>query len=97
MKVRYAPRARNDIDEIAEYIQKDNPRAATAVVRQLRATGRLLGRHPELGRRTQHPSIRVKRAGRYPYLMYYRVDDEQVTIVHVRHGSRASPTPDDLR
>jgi addiction module RelE/StbE family toxin len=97
MKVGYAPRARNDIDEIAEYIQKDNPRAATAVVRQLRATGRLLERHPELGRGTQQPSVRVIRAGRYPYLMYYRVGDEQVTIIHVRHGSRASPTPDDLR
>jgi plasmid stabilization system protein ParE len=96
MRLRYTPRARTDIDQIAAYIAKDNPRAATAVVRKIRATARSLARQPGLGRRTQQGDIRVIRAGHYPYLMYYRVGDRELAIVHVRHGARASPAPGDL-
>jgi len=97
MRVRYAPRARNDIARIHQYITERNPKAATQVVRKVRATGRSLGRHPRLGRQTQVPSIRVIGVARYPYLMYYRVGEGEVTIIHVRDGRRDVPTPDELR
>jgi plasmid stabilization system protein ParE len=44
MKLRYAPRARADIAHIHDYIAQHNARAATAVIRQIRATARLLAR-----------------------------------------------------
>jgi plasmid stabilization system protein ParE len=26
--------------------------------------------------------------GRYPYIVYYRVQNDEVVIVHIRHGAR---------
>jgi plasmid stabilization system protein ParE len=33
----------------------------------------------------------------FPYLIYYRVSDDALEIVHVRHGRRDAPKPGDLR
>jgi plasmid stabilization system protein ParE len=96
MRLRFAPRARNDIDEIAAYIAKHNPRAASAVVAKIRATAQSVARQPGLGRRTLFDDIRVIRAGHYPSLMYYRIGQREVAIIHVRHGRRDDPTRNDL-
>lgn len=96
MKLRYAPRARADIVHIHDYIAKHNARAATAVVRQIRTTCRLLARHPGLGRETDIAGLRVLPTARYPYLVYHRVSDHEPTIVHVRDGRRASPKREDF-
>jgi toxin ParE1/3/4 len=96
MKLRYAPRARADISHIHDYIAVHNPRAATAVVEQVRATARLLARHPGLGRRTDIAGVRVLPTARYPYLVYHRVGDRELTIVHVRDGRRAAPAAEDV-
>jgi plasmid stabilization system protein ParE len=96
MKLRYAPRAHADISHIHGYITQHNPRAATAVVRQIRATARLLARYPGLGRPTDISDVRVLPTARYPYLVYHRVGDRELTILHVRDGRRAVPTPDEI-
>lgn len=96
MKLRYAPRAHTDIADIHDYIAKHNPRAATAVIRRIRATGRLLARHPGLGRDTDIPDIRVLPVARYPYLIYHTLTGDELTIVHMRHGSRAAPTSEEF-
>jgi toxin ParE1/3/4 len=61
------------------------------VVRQIRATVRLLASYPGLGRVTDIVGVRVLPTARYPYLVYYLVVDEDLTIVHVRDGRRAAP------
>ena len=97
MRIRYAPRARNDIVHIHQYVAAHNPNAAVAVVRRIRTTARLLGRHPGLGRQTQIDDVRVIGVGRYPYLVYYRIDDDAVTIIHVRDARRDAPPSSNLR
>jgi toxin ParE1/3/4 len=96
MKLRYAPRAHADISHIHEYIAQHNPRAATAVVRQIRTTARLVARYPGLGRETNIAAVRVLPTYRYPYLVYYRVGEKELTIVHVRDGRRAPPAAGDV-
>src|SRR5262245_29514865 len=96
MRLRFAPRARTDIDDIAAYIAKQHPRSASLVVAKIRATAQSVARQPGLGRRTQFGDTRVIRAGHYPYLMYYRIGQREVAIIHVRHGRRDDPTRDDL-
>jgi plasmid stabilization system protein ParE len=66
------------------------------VVRQIRATAELAGRYPGLGRKTDIADVRVLSTARYPYLVYYRNDGRDVTIVHVRDARRAAPEVDDL-
>lgn len=96
MKLRFAPRARNDINQIHEYISQHNASAAIAVVRRIRATCQLLARYPGLGRQTDIPEVRVFPISRYPHLVYHRVDGTEVTIVHVRDGRRDKPKSDEI-
>ena len=90
------PRARSDIADIHHYIAEQNPRAATAVVRRILATVRLLARYRGLGRDTDIADIRVLAFARYPYLVYHTVIGDELTIVHVRHGSRAVITKKEI-
>jgi plasmid stabilization system protein ParE len=96
VKLHYAPRARNDIADIHEYIAQHNPRAATAVVRGIRSTCRLLARYPRLGRATDIAGVRALALVRYPYLIYYAIGTDEVSILHVRHGARSAPEQSDL-
>ena len=96
MKLRYAPRARADIAHIHDYIARHNARAATAVIRQIRSTARLLARYPGLGRETDIAGVRVLPTARYPYLVYFSVSERELMIVHVRDGRRAVATVDDI-
>lgn len=96
MIVRYALRARGDIASIHDYLAARNPTAATAVVRQIRATCELLGRHPGIGRPTQFDDVRMISVLRYPYIVYHQVSSDAVIILHVRDGRRDVPDDVDL-
>jgi toxin ParE1/3/4 len=96
VKLRYSPRARSDIDHIYEYIAEHNRSAARAVVRAIRSTSELVARYPGLGRETDIRGVRVFPVGRYPYLVYHRVRENEVVIVHVRDGRRDAPKENDL-
>jgi toxin ParE1/3/4 len=89
VRLRYAPRARADIEKIHEYIAQHNKRAATAVVRQIRLTSQLLARYPGLGRETDISGVRVFPTARFPYLVYHRLREDELVVIHVRDGRRA--------
>jgi toxin ParE1/3/4 len=94
MKLRYAPRAKADIADVHAFIAERNPKAATAVVRRIRAAANLLARFPGVGRATDMPRIRVLPAPPFPFLIYYTQTSKEIVIVHVRHGARDAPTPE---
>jgi toxin ParE1/3/4 len=96
MNLRYAPRAHTDIAHIYQYIAQHNTGAATSVIRQIRLTSRLLARHPGLGRETDIPGVRVFPTARYPYLVYHRVRQDELIIIHVRDGRRDAPKEREL-
>jgi toxin ParE1/3/4 len=96
VKLRYAPRARSDIAQIYEYIARHDTRAATAVVRQIRSASGLLAQYPGLGQETDIPGVRVLPTVRYPYLIYHRVRDSELIIIHVRDGRRDAPKESEL-
>jgi toxin ParE1/3/4 len=96
MKLRYARRAHADITDVYGYIAQHNTRAATAIVRQIRLTSQLLAGYPGLGRETDIPGVRVFPTARYPYLVYYRVRGDELTIIHIRDGRRDTPKPGEL-
>lgn len=63
-----------------------NPRAANEMARRLEDATRPLLHHPEMGRMGRHSVREV--ATVYPYLIRYRVTDEVISIVTIRHGAR---------
>jgi toxin ParE1/3/4 len=96
VRLRYAPRARTDIAHIHQYIAQHNVGAATAVVRQIRSTSELLARYPRLGRETDIAGVRVFPTARYPYLVYHRVGEGELVVIHVRDGRRDAPDEREL-
>ena len=90
MKIRYTPKALAQLDAIYSFIESHNPRAAKAVEARIqRAIGRL-ARFPYSCRATDPPGIRVLPIVRYPYLVFYAVDEaaQEVQILRVRHSSQ---------
>ena len=89
MRVRYTPRARADLEAIFSYLDSRNPTAAHAVKREIDRAAAGLALAPYLGVVIDRsPEFRGLRAGRYPYRLYYRIRDNEVWLVHVRHTSR---------
>jgi len=47
-----------------------------------------LADYPLLAPETDEPRVRELSIVRYPYKVYYQVENEQVWIVHIRHTAR---------
>ena len=83
----------SDLEEFGAFIAKDNPAAATEVVRQLRLSFEQLSRMPQLGRIVRKiKTIEKLRMWLSPafrnYLILYRELPDGVEIVRVLHGAR---------
>jgi toxin ParE1/3/4 len=87
MKMRYAPRAVQDLDDIRRYIEKDNPKAAWVAASFIKRSIAVLEDWPYHGRATEKENVRRLVVMNYPYVVFYRVDDE-VIILSVRHQAR---------
>ena len=89
MKVVISGEARGDLTAIAVYIARDNPARARSFAAELLGKALDIGTMPEgfplvpgLARR----GIRRRVYGRY--LIFYRIESDQVTVLHVLHGAR---------
>ncbi|WP_342151558.1 type II toxin-antitoxin system RelE/ParE family toxin [Methylorubrum sp. SB2] len=89
MKLRLSPRAEDDLDRIAAYLEPRNPQAALLVQAQLAAALRLLTEHPQSGRSIGR-GVRRFAVPRQPYLIVYRIDETagEVAIATIRHAAR---------
>jgi|SRR5580700_820703 toxin ParE1/3/4 len=88
LPVRRTNRAEADLDEIWLHIATDNIAAAERMIEHIEAAEDRLGEFPQIGqaRPEIHPDLRHWPVG--DYLIFYRVDAAQITIVRVVHGAR---------
>lgn len=93
MRIQYTPRARDDLIAILTFIEHRSPQGARNVARAIRKTINLIGDFPQAGRLAGEQGTRVFPVGRYPYLIYWIVDQDEVWIVHVRHTARRPWNP----
>ena len=88
MRLAFTDAAEHELEGIGDYIALENPARALSFVRELRRNCALLTampeRHPLLPR-YRNSGIRRRVYGRY--LIFYRVEDDTVQIVHVLHGA----------
>jgi toxin ParE1/3/4 len=85
-RVVWSPAALEDAEAIAEFIARDSPQYASAIVRRLRDNARSLQRFPFSGRRVpefRDESIRERLIP--PHRLIYRIEGEVVTIAAVVH------------
>ena len=90
MRLRFTPRAIEDLAELAEYIRARNPAAAQRVRAAIYETLRNLILFPKIGRRQMIEGVRKAVTRRYAYLVYYTVDEaeNEIIILNVKHPAR---------
>ncbi|MDX0415069.1 type II toxin-antitoxin system mRNA interferase toxin, RelE/StbE family [Sinorhizobium medicae] len=88
MIVEFSDEAESDLEQIADYIAKDNPRHALSFVQELRAKCERLGDTPKgFPLVPRYEQYGIRRRVHSSYLIFYRVEGEQIVIVHVLHGA----------
>ncbi len=97
MRLVYSRQALADIDEIATYYATNASSAiAASIERRLGDVIDRICRLPEAAPRvSQRSQVRVVAVVRYPFRIFYRVRDDTIDILHIRHTSRR-PLPTDL-
>jgi len=95
MKTRYTETALIEVNEIFAYIAQRNPAAAARVVARIERTIRNIGDFPEIAQEADEPEVRRIPAGRYPFIIFYTIEADEVVILHVRHGARRWPWEDE--
>jgi len=88
MRVRYSLRAFADREAIYDYLEQRSPQGARnvqlAIVRAIRS----LALHPRLGQQTDKPGVYELIVPRRPYKVYYRIETDEVWVLHIRDARR---------
>jgi toxin ParE1/3/4 len=90
MKVTFEPAARDELDSIFAWIEKDNPRAAFEMIARIEEKIMRLAT-PELTHMGRPGLVGgTRELLEWPYIIVYKVqeDREEIVIVSVVHGAR---------
>lgn len=93
MIIRYSRRAVRDLEAIADHIRLHNPSASGRVRERIEQLIEGLADFPYQGSPTDEPEIRRLVANPFPYLIFYRIKNEAIIILHIRHGRRRADPP----
>ena len=90
MKLRFTPRAVENIAAIADYIRERNPAASQRVRAAIYESLQDLILFPHVGRPQQTEGVRKFVTRKYAYLVYYVVDDvaEEIIILSIKHPAQ---------
>jgi antitoxin ParD1/3/4/toxin ParE1/3/4 len=84
-----SPEARDDLQEIRDYIARDSTEAARRVLAELRTAMRRLAEMPELGHVREDLADEPLRFWPvYSYLIIYRPEAQPLQVVRVLRGAR---------
>jgi len=89
VKVFLTPAAKEDLRDIQKYIYKNNPKAAKKVsLHIIDRIQTLLPTNPGIGRLTGVLRTKELVINKYPYIVPYRVQENEIHILRVLHTSR---------
>jgi len=90
MKLRFTSRATQDLTAIADYIRAHNPAAAQRVRAAILHSLQNLVLFPRAGRAQTVEGVRKLVTRKYPYLVYYTVDEtsEEIIVLTIQHPAR---------
>ena len=92
MKIIWSPLAIDRASEIAEYIAQDKPAAAEKWIDTVFSKVEQLKSSPEIGRIVPEIKNNQFRELIYSnYSMVYRIENEQISILTIRHGKQILP------
>ena len=91
MEIVWRASALNDLEAIREFIIQENPTAAARILDAICVAIDRLGRHPGLGRAGRVEGTKELIISNAPYIVAYRVVENQVRILAIVHTSRQWP------
>jgi len=91
VRVRWLKAARRNLDAALEYIAREDPEAAIRIYACIRERVAALALQPNMGRPGRVFGTRELVIERYPYLVPYRIHENEVQILRVFHTSRKPP------
>ena len=92
MRVVWTEPALDGIRRAYDYLFDFNPRAAMLVAESLRDQAEGLVHFPHRGRAVRGSDMR-ELVATYPYVIRYRIIDDDVVILRIRHTSRRPTKP----
>lgn len=91
LRLEFAPRYFRRLEDIRDWIARDNPAAAARMIARIRAAVERLATAPGAGRPGRVASTRELVISGTPYIVPYRVRDDTVQIITILHGAQRWP------
>lgn len=90
MKLRFTPRATQDLIDIADYINQHNPAGALRVRAAILESLQNIVLFPRVGRLQKLEGVRKLVTRRYSYLVYYSADEAagEIIVLSIQHPAR---------
>lgn len=88
MRLRLTPTASRQLERVLGYIAERNPQGAGHVQERVAEIMNLLLLYPFIGSAAARPGRRYMLASPYPYVITYRIADDEIVILGVRHTAR---------
>jgi toxin ParE1/3/4 len=91
LKILFSPEARQDLDEIFEFILQERPEMASVVLARISERILSLIEMPHQGRPGRVAGTRELVVPRTPFIVPYQVTGNTVEVLRVYHGARKWP------
>ena len=89
MKLVLTSLAAAELEEILTFLRAQSPRGAANVEARFEKVFRMISEHPFGSQQVEkRPGVRRAPLVDYPYVIYYRVGDNRVEVLRIRHGAR---------
>jgi addiction module RelE/StbE family toxin len=90
-RIRWAPAAAEDLENIREYLREHHPALAASTIGALYTKARSLKRFPNRGRIGQIAGTRELVLAPLPFIIVYRTSGELVEVFRIMHTSQDWP------
>jgi toxin ParE1/3/4 len=90
-RVRWTPRAADDLENIANYLFDNTPTHAERLIRSLYDAATGLRSFPNRGRPGKKPGTRELVLRSLPFILVYQVEEDVVHIARILHAAQKRP------
>jgi toxin ParE1/3/4 len=91
MRIRWTLAAAADLEHIKDYLSEHYPHLAQSTVLELYETIRSLKASPQRGRMGREGGTRELVLTRLPYIVAYRIKEEDIEVLHIYHAAQWRP------
>lgn len=88
MRLSFSPRAALDLEEIGDYIARDNPKRALSFLAEIEAHCHRVSQMPSAFPSCNDLALGLQKAVHGNYLILFRVESDTVRVERIIHGAR---------